>query len=173
VAKPGAQIDGARARTGGVRPWHGSPHRAGGRSPAWSWCREPAGRRYGRSCVYRCDDPFAVEMVLSICGGQSVTWTVGRDLFRAGVRQPSGLGDVHVYPVGSHVVIELGVGAHRATLIAHRPALEDFLAGTESWSPRVRDRPLRSRRRIPPSGVPVSASDKPAGERIGRPRRSG
>lgn len=135
MAKPGAQIDGARARTGGVRPWHGSPHRAGGRSPAWSWCREPAGRRYGRSCVYRCDDPFAVEMVLSICGGQSVTWTVGRDLFRAGVRQPSGLGDVHVYPVGSHVVIELGVGAHRATLIAHRPALEDFLAGTESLVP--------------------------------------
>ena len=81
---------------------------------------------------YRCDDPFAVQMVLSIGGGRSVTWTVGRDLFRAGVRQPSGLGDVHVYPVGSHVVIELGVGAHRARLIAHRPALEDFLAGTVS-----------------------------------------
>ena len=45
---------------------------------------------------YRCDDPFAVQMRLSIPGSQLVTWTVGRDLLSTGLAQPSGLGDVHI-----------------------------------------------------------------------------
>lgn len=136
MATPGAQgIGGARARTG--------LRRATVRHPALSlqtvtgMClvSGTGGTLVRAELRYRCDDPFAVRMVFSAGVGQVVGWTVGRDLLMAGVRQPSGLGDVHVYPTGGHVVIELAVGAHTATLIAHRPALEDFLAGTVSLVP--------------------------------------
>jgi len=77
---------------------------------------------------YRCDDPFAVQMRLSIPGSQLVTWTVGRDLLSTGLAQPSGLGDVRIYPTGGCVVIELRTQAPTARLVADRRALQAFLA---------------------------------------------
>ena len=84
---------------------------------------------------YRCDDPFAVQMRLSIPGSQLVTWTVGRDLLSTGLAQPSGLGDVHIYPTSGCVVIELRTQAPPARLVADRRALQAFLAAAASLVP--------------------------------------
>lgn len=90
MATPGAQgIGGARARTG--------LRRATARHPALSlqtvtgMClvSGTGGTLVRAELRYRCDDPFAVRMVLSAGVGQVVGWTVGRDLLMAGVRQPS------------------------------------------------------------------------------------
>ena len=56
-------------------------------------------------------DPFAVTMHLYATGGR-VTWTFARDLLAEGLYEPSGDGDVHVWPCLSSkgeavVVIEL------------------------------------------------------------------
>ena len=56
-------------------------------------------------------DPFAVTMDLFASGGR-VTWTFARDLLAEGLYEPSGDGDVHVWPCLSStgeavVVIEL------------------------------------------------------------------
>ena len=100
---------------------------------------------------YRCDDPFAVQMRLSIPGSQLVTWTVGRDLLSTGLAQPSGLGDVHIYPTGGCVVIELRTQAPTARLVADRrcPAGLPRRRGVPG-STRHRDRPLHPRPRTPP-----------------------
>ena len=84
---------------------------------------------------YRCEDPFAVQMVLSIPGSQVVTWTVGRDLLTTGLAQPSGLGDVHLYPTRGCVVIELRTREPTARLVADRHALADFLTAAASLVP--------------------------------------
>ena len=42
-------------------------------------------------------DPFAVTMHLFATGGR-VTWTFARDLLAEGLYEPSGDGDVHVWP---------------------------------------------------------------------------
>ena len=105
---------------------------------------------------YRCDDPFAVQMRLSIPGSQLVTWTVGRDLLSTGLAQPSGLGDVHIYPTGGCVVIELRTQAtHRE--VGRRPARPAGLPRRRGvpGSTRHRDRPLHPRRRTPPDPARV------------------
>jgi hypothetical protein len=42
-------------------------------------------------------DPYAVTTVF-LTGGAPVSWTFGRDLLTAGLHEPSGDGDVHVWP---------------------------------------------------------------------------
>ena len=63
---------------------------------------------------YRCVDPFAVQLRLSLDRFQAVSWTFGRDLLIAGISRPRGIGDVRIYPGGRWC-------AHR-TPISHRPA---------------------------------------------------
>ena len=57
---------------------------------------------------YDPSDPFAVTMVF-ITGTQNVRWTFSRDLLIEGLYEPSGDGDVHVWPCldadGNAVVI--------------------------------------------------------------------
>lgn len=58
--------------------------------------------------VYDAQDPFAVTTVFR-ASGQAVAWTFARDLLIDGCYEPSGDGDVHVWPClssdGSAVVI--------------------------------------------------------------------
>src|SRR5664280_3880046 len=105
---------------------------------------------------YRCDDPFAVQMRLSIPGSQLVTWTVGRDLLSTGLAQPSGLGDVHIYPTGGCVVIELRTQAPTRE-VGRRPARPAGLPRRRGvpGPTRHRDRPLHPRRRAPPDPARV------------------
>jgi len=46
---------------------------------------------------YRRQDPYAATMTFATAEG-ALTWTVGRDLLARGVHEPTGEGDVHVFP---------------------------------------------------------------------------
>ncbi|WP_372346830.1 SsgA family sporulation/cell division regulator [Streptomyces sp. KL116D] len=46
-------------------------------------------------------DPLTVAVELTIDGGRSVLWRIGRDLLRRGLDSVSGLGDVRIRPSGT------------------------------------------------------------------------
>ncbi|HYN72033.1 MAG TPA: SsgA family sporulation/cell division regulator [Nakamurella sp.] len=72
-------------------------------------------------------DPLAVEMRLSIDREPAVGWVFGRDLLIEGLRRPSGVGDVRLYPVNESVIIELRSTSGRAVLLSYLPDLADFV----------------------------------------------
>ena len=76
---------------------------------------------------YRSDDPFAIQLLLSIDQSPAITWVFGRDLLAEGVRGPAGMGDVQVFPVHDGTIIELRSGDQLARLLSHTPDLIDFL----------------------------------------------
>jgi hypothetical protein len=75
---------------------------------------------------YRCGDPFAVHMLLSVDQSPAISWVFGRELLINGVAMPSGFGDVQVYPTHDGVIIELRSGGVVARLLAHTPDVMDF-----------------------------------------------
>jgi Streptomyces sporulation and cell division protein, SsgA len=75
---------------------------------------------------YQCDDPFAVQMLLSVDQSPAISWIFGRELLATGVVMPSGMGDVQIYPTHDGVIIELRSGTIAAKLLAHTPDLMDF-----------------------------------------------
>jgi hypothetical protein len=77
---------------------------------------------------YHCDDPFAVQLVLSVDQCPAVTWVFGRELLITGIRMPAGIGDVQVYPASDGLIIELRSGSVGARLLAHTADIEDFTA---------------------------------------------
>jgi hypothetical protein len=77
---------------------------------------------------YHRRDPLAVEMRLSIARSPAVSWVFGRDLLIDGLRRPSGIGDVRIYPVHESVIIELRSAAGKAVLLSYLPDLADFVA---------------------------------------------
>ena len=89
-------------------------------------------------------DPFAVSLRMEY-GDQQVVWTFGRDLLANGLYEPTGDGDVHVWPCLSTqgaaiVVIELRSPGGEILLQAPSKTVTEFLdevqrvcpAGTES-----------------------------------------
>ena len=79
---------------------------------------------------YYCDDPFAVQLLLSIERSPAICWTFSRDLLITGATMPSGVGDVQVYPTHDGVIIELRSGASRVALLAYAPDLARFIDAT-------------------------------------------
>ena len=77
--------------------------------------------RYSRS------DPLAVEMRLSVDGDPAVSWVFGRDLLIEGLRRPTGIGDVRLYPVHESVIIELRSPSGTAVLLSYLPDLASFV----------------------------------------------
>ena len=75
---------------------------------------------------YYCDDPYAVQMVMSVDQSPAVSWTFGRDLLITGTKMPSGIGDVQVFPTHDGMIIELRSGSAIATLLAHTPDVAEF-----------------------------------------------
>jgi hypothetical protein len=76
-------------------------------------------------------DPYAVTTVF-MTGRSQVRWTFGRDLLTAGLYEPAGDGDVHVWPcldAEGHavVIIELCSPDGEALLQARTPALYAFV----------------------------------------------
>jgi len=76
-------------------------------------------------------DPFAVAMTLSTVTGP-VTWTFARDLLVEGQYEPTGEGDVHVWPCLSPcgeavVIIELDSPAGETLLQFPSRAVQDFV----------------------------------------------
>ena len=64
---------------------------------------------------YYCDDPFAVQMLLSVDQSPAISWMFGRELLMTGVCMPAGIGDVQVYPTHDGVIIELRSGGAAAS----------------------------------------------------------
>ena len=79
---------------------------------------------------FRSDDPFAVQLLLSIDQSPAITWVFGRELLLEGVRGPAGMGDVQVFPVHDGTIIELRSGDQVARLLTHSPDIMDFLDET-------------------------------------------
>jgi len=84
---------------------------------------------------YYCDDPFAVQMLLSVDQCPAICWTFGRELLMTGVSMPTGIGDVQVYPTHDGVIIELRSGGIAARLLAHTPEIVDFTGRTLEFVP--------------------------------------
>jgi hypothetical protein len=80
---------------------------------------------------YAPGEPYAVTATFSTAEGD-VTWVFARDLLDAGLTEPSGDGDVSVWPSrsqGSDVVcVALSSPSGQALLEADRSALQRFLA---------------------------------------------
>ena len=84
---------------------------------------------------YQCDDPFAVQMLLSVDQSPAISWIFGRELLINGALTPSGLGDVQIYPTHDGVIIELRSGNAAAKLLAHTPDIMDFTDQTLALVP--------------------------------------
>ncbi len=79
---------------------------------------------------YHSNDPFAVQLLLSVDQGPVITWVFGRELLMTGVSMPAGIGDVQVFPTHDGVIIELRSGKAIARLLAHIPDVDDFTERT-------------------------------------------
>lgn len=67
-------------------------------------CLAPTARRdVGAELRYDADDPFAVALTVHTGGDTYVRWEVARTLLTLGITEPTGLGDISVWPyVDSH-----------------------------------------------------------------------
>jgi hypothetical protein len=80
---------------------------------------------------YNPADPWAVTMTLSTISGP-VTWTFARDLLLEGQYEPTGDGDVHVWPCLSPsgeavVIVELDAPSGETLLQFPTRAVQDFV----------------------------------------------
>ena len=75
---------------------------------------------------YHTNDPFAIQLLLSVDRGPAISWVFGRELLVNGVGMPAGIGDVQVFPTHDGVIIELRSGDAAARLLAHIPDIVDF-----------------------------------------------
>ena len=81
---------------------------------------------------YNPRDPFAVSATFLTVGGE-VRWTFGRDLLIGGLQEPTGDGDVHVWPCTDNdarpvVIIELCSPDGEALVQARRNDVATFVA---------------------------------------------
>ncbi len=91
---------------------------------------------------YEPDDPYAVWVSFrdAVTEGSPVRWALSRDVLLAGLREPAGDGDVHVWPSVEEdgrgvVVLDLhSPGGHLVALVPTRE-LECFLARTVAVVP--------------------------------------
>jgi hypothetical protein len=81
---------------------------------------------------YDCDDPFAVQMLLSVDQSPAIRWVFGRDLLdhrrrdtQRG-RRYAAVGDVQLYPTHDGLIIELRSGTYAAALARLRPGCRRF-----------------------------------------------
>lgn len=86
----------------------------------------PVTLRYSRT------DPLAVHIdfpaVVSL-DGQDMTWSFARELLASGLRRPSGIGDVRIWPSGhAYTVIEFRTPEGKAAAKFDTPVLDRFLS---------------------------------------------
>ncbi|MFD3456683.1 SsgA family sporulation/cell division regulator [Streptomyces sp. NPDC058691] len=88
-------------------------------------------------CRYAAYEPYAVHMRFGrVPGTGDAVWVVSRELLLAGLRGPSGAGDVHVRPgAGEDTLIGLGGESGTAVLRVGTGALAAFLASTIALVP--------------------------------------
>ncbi|WP_206503207.1 SsgA family sporulation/cell division regulator [Streptomyces chrestomyceticus] len=70
----------------------------------------PRSRKVPGRLRYDSEDPLAIHVVfppVASLDGAEVGWTFARDLLADGLREPSGQGDVHIWPCGpDHTMLE-------------------------------------------------------------------
>jgi hypothetical protein len=97
----------------------------------------PATLRYDRQ------DPFAVHMAFpapATLAGVAVSWTFSRELLRAGIAAPAGLGDVRIRPYGlDRTALEFHAFEGVAMVHLHTAELSRFLERTEILVPCGRE----------------------------------
>ncbi|WP_026875991.1 SsgA family sporulation/cell division regulator [Jiangella gansuensis] len=100
------------------------------------------GERYIQAQLcYTASDPLAVTAVFDTTAREPVPWIFARDLLGAGLDEPSGHGDITIWPaLDAHgtptVRIRLRSPEGDAALEAPASAVEDFLIQTWSLVPR-------------------------------------
>ena len=85
---------------------------------------------------YDTSDPYAVAACF-LAGETEVQWVFARDLLKAGIHQPTGDGDVHIWPCldaqgHAATIIELSSPDGEALIQARTDELYDFLAEAET-----------------------------------------
>jgi hypothetical protein len=92
---------------------------------------------------YDTADPYAVRAVFRVAGDQEVVWVFARELATRGLDQPSGEGDVRIWPTYDHgrevVRIALRSPDGEALLQATYDEVVDFLSSTYLLCPRGRE----------------------------------
>lgn len=103
----------------------------------------PAARSLAASLRYDGDDPLAVRMVFppeACLDGTEAVWAFSRELLDSGTREPSGEGDVQVWPCGpSLTVIELHSREGVAVLEFNTADLRGFLLHSYETVPAGRE----------------------------------
>jgi hypothetical protein len=84
---------------------------------------------------YTTQDPYAVAMSFAIDECTPVEWVFARDLLIAGIARPAGVGDVHVFPAGDRIVVDLASPEGTARLVAEPAPLTRFVAKMVSAVP--------------------------------------
>jgi hypothetical protein len=87
----------------------------------------PDGMPVTAALQYTSQDPFAVTMVFVADDSAPVEWVFARDLLVTGVVRPTGVGDVHVFPAGGSVVLDLVSPDGAARLVADADVLARFV----------------------------------------------
>jgi Streptomyces sporulation and cell division protein, SsgA len=85
---------------------------------------------------YDKSDPYAVAACF-LAGETQVQWVFARDLLKAGIHQPTGDGDVHIWPCldtlgHAATIIELSSPDGEALIQARTDELYEFLAESET-----------------------------------------
>jgi Streptomyces sporulation and cell division protein, SsgA len=85
---------------------------------------------------YDKSDPYAV-VACFLAGETQVQWVFARDLLKAGIHQPAGDGDVHIWPCldalgHAATIIELSSPDGEAHIQARTDELYEFLAESET-----------------------------------------
>ncbi|MEU1536221.1 SsgA family sporulation/cell division regulator [Streptomyces fagopyri] len=79
-------------------------------------------------------DPLVVRVELTVSEGRTVAWALSRDLLFDGTEEPSGIGDVRLWPsaVGTHRVLHmrLEVGSASCLFEMDLGQLQDWLLDT-------------------------------------------
>lgn len=90
---------------------------------------------------YATSDPYEVVIFFHVGQGQTVPWTLGRDLLRTGLARAAGPGDIRIWPTaGGLLSITLASPDGQARFeLAYGPVAE-FLAATDDLVPEGTER---------------------------------
>jgi len=84
---------------------------------------------------YDVRDPYAVCISFDAGTADRIEWTFARELLDQGLWQPTGDGDVKIWPRGNSVVVALCSPSGRAVLETPRAPVADFVARIQRLVP--------------------------------------
>lgn len=86
---------------------------------------------------YCADEPYAVMLVFASRAANPIEWIFARDMLARGLTQPSGEGDVRIWPADNtgQVFLELRSPTGQALFAANAARVRWFLARTEDLVP--------------------------------------